>query len=448
MKKVYLLFFVFIIVSGKAQTITTIAGNGVANYSGDGGLATNASIQGPYGITSDPSGNIYFADIFNNRVRKINSNGIITTMAGSGGQGFAGDSSIATNASLFWPHGVAVDTIGNVYIADMGNNRVRRVDTSGIITTIAGSANGGYGGDGGLAINALLFGPYGVAINAANNLFIADYGNHRIRKVDGNGIITTVAGTGSAGYTGDGGLATNACLNHPSAIAFDTIGNLYIAEYGNSVVRKVSVNGIISTFAGNGGAGYGGDGGFAIYANLNSCDGVCTDAHGNVYIADTYNSLIRKVDPIGVITTFAGTAGAAGFLGDGDTATNAELYFPRGVTVDVFGNVLISDESNERIRKVSFGAETNIRQLNNLPQISIYPSPASNFVIIRSSNNMDETKITDILGNEVGSLGIVKAVSKGNKDLEADVSSLCNGVYFLTVTSEGKSHTEKFIVSH
>ncbi len=333
-------------------TITTVAGNGTQGFSGDGGSATNASLYGPAGVAVDTAGNLYIADTSNNRVRKVSTSGTITTVAGDGTQGFSGDGGSATNASLDNPYGVAVDTAGNLYIADSYNHRVRKVSTSGTITTVAGDGSGDFGGDGGPATNASLSSPYGVAVDTAGNLYIADSGNDRVRKVSTSGTITTVAGNGTQGFSGDGGPATNASLHTPAGVAVDTAGNLYIADSYNHRVRKVSTSGTITTVAGDGTQGFAGDGGLATNADLSNPYGVTVDTAGNLYIADIYNDRVRKVSTSGTITTVAGN-GAYGFSGDGGSATNASLYEPAGVAVDTAGNLYIADSYNHRVRKVS-----------------------------------------------------------------------------------------------
>ena len=254
----------------------------------------------------DGAGNLYIADQYNNRIRRVDSTGTITTIAGTEERGFGGDGGPATQAPLFLPTGVAVDGEGNLYIADQYNHRIRRVDSTGTITTIAGTGERRFGGDGGPAIRAQLDAPSGVAVDGAGNLYIADASNHRIRKVDSIGTITTIAGTGEQGFGGNGGSASQAHLFFPTGVAVDGAGNLYIADVGNHRIRKVDSTGTITTFAGTGERGFGGPGGPAVQAQLDAPSGVAVDEAGNLYIADQYNHRIRRVDSTGTITTIAG----------------------------------------------------------------------------------------------------------------------------------------------
>ncbi|GAB3993629.1 hypothetical protein GCM10028807_29380 [Spirosoma daeguense] len=331
--------------------ISTVAGNGMASFYGDGQPAVNALFYNPSGIAVDLVGNCFIVDGFNHRVRKVDTNGIISTIAGNGVYGYSGDGGAATNAQLGFPHGIAVDRIGNIFIADRQSQRIRKVSSDGIISTIAGNGQFGFNGDGGLAINASLLEPFGVAVDSIGNIFIADRSNARIRKVSTNGIITTVAGNGQTGFNGDGGLAINAQLGFPHDVAVDNKGNLFFNDLANKRIRKVSPAGIISTVAGNGTSGFSGDGDLAINASLNSPSGISVDVHGNLYISDSNNNRIRKVSPEGIISTVVGN-GAGGFSGDGGLSTNASLYYPTDVVADQFGNIFITDTKNQRIRKV------------------------------------------------------------------------------------------------
>ena len=332
--------------------ITTFAGTGTAGNSGDGGDATSAQLNIPTGVSVDISGNVYIADPDNHKIRMVNSAGTITTFAGTGVQGNSGDGGAATSAQLYNPIAVSVDIYGNVYIADYGNHKIRMVSSTGIITTIAGTGTVGNSGDGGAATSAQLYYPTGVSVDISGNVYIADQYNHKIRKVTSAGIITTLAGTGTAGYNGDGNAATSAQLNYPMAVSVDVSGNVYIAEGGNNKIRMVTSSGIITTIAGTGTIGSSGDGGAATSAQLNGPAGVSVDISGNVYIADGNNNKIRKVTSAGIITTLAGT-GTAGYNGDGNAATSAQLNYPMAVSVDVSGNVYIAEGGNNKIRMVT-----------------------------------------------------------------------------------------------
>jgi len=312
-------------------TISTVAGNGTQGDTGDGGAATNAELHFPVGVALDGFGNLFIADTTNNVIREVSTSGIITTVAGNGTPSYSGDGGAATSAGLNNPKGIAVDSSGNLYIADERNNRIRKVNTSGIITTVAGNGGVGNGGDSGLATSAQLYYPAGIAVDGAGELYIADSKNQRIRKVGAAGIITTIAGNGNVGYNCANGAATGVGLHTPTGVALDGSGNLFIADYGNQCIRKVAA-GNITTVAGNGTSSFSGDGGPATSASLNYPTGIAVDSSGNLYIADYVNYRIRKVNISGTITTFAGN-GAAGYTGDGGAATTAELYEPTGVAV-------------------------------------------------------------------------------------------------------------------
>jgi hypothetical protein len=348
--------------------ITTVAGNGTFAYSGDGGAATNASMNTPYGTAVDATGNLFIADAYNNRVRKVAVNGVITTIAGNGVQGYSGDGGAATNASLNRPFRVAVDTSGNVFLTDSGNARVRKVDINGIITTVAGNGSHGYSGDGGAATNAKLSTPCDVAVGTSSNLFFSDYGNNTVRKVAANGIITTVAGNGTKSYSGDGGPATNASLNSPNGMTVDNSGHVFIADFFNNRIREVGTDGIIRTIAGNGTQGYSGDGGPATNASLNQISGVAVDDSGNLFLAQSGNDVVREVNAGGIITTVAGD-GTTGYSGDGGPATNANLHYPTHVTLQGSSCMFIVDCGNSVIRKVV---------LNSSPTLTIDNVTASN----------------------------------------------------------------------
>jgi uncharacterized protein (TIGR03437 family) len=332
--------------------ITTAVGSaGQFGFSGDGGPAAQALVSYPTGVAADRSGNLYIMDLGNNRVRMVNANGIVSTIAGNGGVGYTGDGGPATKATFNYPQGIAADLIGNVYVADNNNSAIRRIATSGIITTVAGLGNGNYGysGDNGPATKAALFAPTGVAVDAAGNMYIADSQNERIRYVNTSGIITTIAGTGTAGFSGDGTLAIAATFGNPVAVALDASGAVYVADENNNRIRRFVVGGAVTTFAGT--AVSVGDGGQSPQAVLVSPTGTAVDSAGNLYIADQGANRIRKVTPSGTIATVAGN-GQTGSWGNNGPATSAALNSPQGVAVDSAGNLYIADTSNNEIRRV------------------------------------------------------------------------------------------------
>lgn len=334
--------------------ITTVAGG--TTFAGEGTAAVSGSLALPTSASLDAAGNLFIADTANNRVRKVNPiTGIMTTVAGSGAFGFEGDQGPAAAAALAFPQGVVADAAGNVFIADWANSRIRRVDAkTGVVATVAGNGTSGFSGDNGAALSASLNLPEGIALDAAGNLLIADTANFRIRRVDGaTGIITTVAGNGQSAYAGDGGPATSAALGRPAGVAVDRAGNILIADSASSRIRKVdAATRVITSVAGNGQKSYSGDNGLATVASIDSPQDVAVDAAGNMFIADTGNHRTRRVDAgSGIITTLAGY-GQALFAGDSGPATGAALAAPYGVAIDASGNVIVVDTANNRIRKI------------------------------------------------------------------------------------------------
>lgn len=332
-------------------TITSVAGDGIQGYFGDNGPALKAELWAFSGVAVDNFGNIFIADTGNCRIRKV-SNGVITTVAGNGTCDYGGDNGPATRALLNYPRGAAVDPAGNIYIADAGNSRIRKVDTAGVITTIAGDGHSGFLGDGGPATAAELADAWSVAVDSAGNVYFVDRTNQRIRKIDLKGIITTFAGNGSNVYSGDGGQAMAAGLQVPVGVTLDSNNNIYIVESGSCVIRKVDASGIIHTVAGSGTFGYFGDGGPATKALLNDPQGAAVDAAGNIFIADEDNQRVREVTPDGTINTIAGN-GQPNFGGDGGPSTGSLVDLPEGVAVGPGGIVYFVDSGNKRVRALT-----------------------------------------------------------------------------------------------
>jgi hypothetical protein len=345
-------------VLGPSSVIETVAGTGTDGYTGDGGPANLAELYNPNGIAVDAAGDLFIADTQNNVVREVHAaTGLITTVAGTGTAGYNGEGIPATSAELDSPVAVAVDAKGDLFIAD--GERIREVNAAtGLISTVAGTGTAGYNGDGIPATSAELYNPSSIAVDAAGDLFIADYINQRVREVNAaTGLISTVAGTGTAGYNGDGIRATSAQLNFPYGIALDAAGDLFIADFSNNSIREVNATtGLISSVVGTGTAGYNGDGIAATSAELNGPMGVSVNAAGDLFIADSDNQRIREVTA-GVISTVAGT-GVPGYNGDGIPAGSADFgdELASGVALDAAGNLFINDQGNDRVREVPSGA--------------------------------------------------------------------------------------------
>lgn len=340
--------------AGQETRIDTVSGTGQRGYGGDGGGARGATLNEPRHVSVDRSGTLYVTDTLNHRIRRIDPGGTITTLAGTGTAGGDGDGGPATVAHLSWPHGTALDPGETMlYVADSANHRIRRIDlATGVISTVAGGPTPGFAGDGGPATAALLSDPKAVGISPAGELWIADSGNDRVRRVDAAGVITTVAGGTEPGFSGDGGPAVGAALDGPRAVAFGPAGDVYVADDNNNRIRRVDAAGTITTVAGTGMTGGEGDGGPATAAELARPRGVAVDAGGTLYIADSMNHRVRLVDAAGTIVTLAGI-GREGYGGDGGPADRARLFLPRGVAVDAAGQVFVADTNNSRVRRIS-----------------------------------------------------------------------------------------------
>ncbi len=421
----FILFFNFTL-KNKAQNIYTYAGTGGNGNTGDGGPATSAQIGGVVSVAVDGLGNVYLCDALNGRIRKIDINGIISTFAGGGvsvSEGIA-----ATATYIYFPLGITVDGAGNVYFIETSNNQVRKINTSGIITTVAGAAttSGGFSGDGGPAISATLNHPYDLAIDATGNIYIADQNNNRIRMVNTSGIINTIAGyTFAPGFSGDGGPATSAGLSSPKGVDVDASGNVYIADYNNYRIRKINTSGIISSIAGTGTNASTGDGNMGIASDILSPINVKSDNLGNIYITES-TTKIRQINSTGIITTVAGTTN--GYSGDGGPATVAQIA-PYCVGFDSNNNMYIADGLNYRVRIVCNNSCVNgLNELDKNMILNIYPNPSSGKLKLLSQNLKDIEhciiKITDVLGREV-------LVSTYNDEL--DMTLFEKGVYFLSL---------------
>jgi trimeric autotransporter adhesin len=336
-----------------AQIINTIAGTGAPSFGGDGAAATLAQLSDPSSVKVDAAGNIYIADRGNHCIRKINTTGTISTIAGTGGtSGFSGDGAAATAALLNTPGSMAIDATGNIYISDYGNNKIRKVDAAGIITTIAGGVGSGSSGDGGPATAALLNRPQGINLDAAGNIYFADELNNSIRKITvTTGIISKVAGAGSSSFSGDGGAATAATLQYPKDVVVDADGNVLIADHSNHRIRKVNTAGIISTIAGGTTFGYSGDGFDATGALIKYPYALTIDNKGNLLFNDQGNNRVRKIFTSGIITSVAGN-GSYGFSGDGASCYGADLSTV-GITSDATGNIYLAEYGYHRIRKIT-----------------------------------------------------------------------------------------------
>ena len=384
-----------------AGILVTAAGDGISSYSGDGGSAAYAQLNLPTGMAMDAAGNLYFADSLNHRIRRIRASGAIDTVAGSGSPGFSGDGSAAIAAQLYQPKAVAVDSAGNLLIADTGNNRIRMVSLNGVIATVAGNGNASFFGDGQPAVQASLHAPLGLALDRSGAIYVADTLNQRVRRITSDGIIHTVAGNGNPGSAADGAQASAAPLNLPSAVAIDAAGNLLIAEQGSGRLRSVSSSGIIVTLA----------------AALASPQSVTIDNAGNIYIADTGHNSLLQLAPDGALTTVAGMSSAPGdccYSGDGGPATGASLNAPWGVAVDASGNVYLADSANNAIRAV--------RPAQSTPMIGAIANGASNL-----AGAIAPGEVVVIYGAGLGPPQLVAAVATQSTQL-AGVSVSFNGI--------------------
>ncbi len=421
-----------------AQIITTYAGKGTTGYTGDGGPATDAEFNHPEGIAIDSNGlssetTLFIADVYNHCIRKITPYGVISTVAGLGMPGFNGDGVPAITAQLTTPRGIATDRAGNIYIADDGNARLRKIDKLGMISTIAGTGSPGYTGDGGASSAAKLYNISDVVVDTTGNIFFVDPFENCVRKINTSRVITTFAGGGAVGFSGDGGPASMAKLNGVTSIAVDLAGNVYIADVQNYRIRKVDLTGLITTIAGTGIMGFSGDNSPATAANIGAIAGVAADATGNVYITETAEGRVRKIDGLGVITTIAGDGTACGFGGDGSLAVNAKLCNPYRIVVDKRGSLYFTDKGNQRIRKIMY--TTGVHELQSrVKEVTISPNPATDdhLELMVTTNNTEivRVKLCTITGI------LVKEFSATTNELTPlNFSGTPPGMYFISVVA-------------
>ena len=438
MKRIY--FLVFVLLAHcfcNGQIITTTAGDGSATYSGDGVTALLTGMK-PNGLVFDPMGNIFFVDAGNCRIRKIDTHNIVTTVAGNGDCTYWGDGGPATDAKLYAPVSIAIDASGNLYISTAGDHRVRKISTTGIITTIAGTGAFGYNGDNIPATSAQLFYPYVSVIDNAGNVLLSDGDNHRIRSISPAGIISTIAGGSSAGHSGDGGPATNALLRAPEWMAYSSSGDLYISDNTDRCIRKINAAGIITTFAGTPGVvGNTGDNGPATSATFSLPNGLALDDTGNLYIADYGASVIRKVSTSGIITTIGGT-GTSGFSGDGGLAILAKMT-PNDVAINN-GNIYIADLENNRLRKITYSSLGVPPTTRTGTDIKVSPNPTNDLLQIDNITTAANYQVSTILGTSVQH-GVLKTGSN-----TISIRALPTGMYLLEfIDDEGNKTVKKII---
>ncbi|MFP5040864.1 T9SS type A sorting domain-containing protein [Parasediminibacterium sp. JCM 36343] len=459
--------------------VATYAGNGLQGLSGDGGQALKAPLEDPESIATDSSGNLFICDQGLSRIRKVAANGIITTIAGIDSNwngGFNGDSILAVNARLNYPSGISIDAAGNVYFVDQNNHRIRKINTKGIITTIAGNGQRGHAGDGGLAINAQIGSPFATAIDKKGNLYFSDPDTNIIRKVDTKGIITTIAGNGNIGYSGDGGMAKFALLSAPAGLAIAPNGVLFFADAYNNVIRKIDSLGIITTVVGKGGTGFSGDGGLAKNAQLNLPISIALDNAGNLIISDYGNYRIRKVTPAPLpLMLLSFTAKAANYAiqtewqtttetntshfkvehsidGKGFTTIGTVAAIGSGANSYAFTDNNPADGTNYyRLQMVDKDGSFSYSKLvavvltTHYSPLTISPNPAKDFTTISFTQSVD--KATIAVYNMSGKVVITQMLSGVTNAYKLNTQSLSNGVYVLKVTTGTGSYNEKLLIN-
>ena len=450
----YLIILLFIFINSKAQIISTIAGKDSTSgfcsgsYTGNGGPATNATLNNPGGICFDTAGNLYISDQCYLRIRKINTAGIISLYAGNGNTDSTGDGGPATAAAFESIIHIMADNKGNLFVPDQFVARIRRINAAGIISTYAGDSIFGHTGNGGPANAAEIGSVSGIAFDKKGNLYYADNTRY-IMKINTAGVLTTIGGNGVYGYGGDGGPATNALLKWPTDITIDKKGNIYFTDQGNNNIRKIDTFGIISTIAGSDTAGgYSGDNGQATAAKLWAPEGIIIDAIGNVYFSDELNNVVRKIDSAGIITTIVGN-GTRGFSGDGGPATAAQLNNPAGLSFDKRGNLYIADWLNNRVRKVT-NVGVMVDEVREVvggsveQQYSLYPNPNDgNLTLLQTV--LDTKTVTIEVLNAYGQTVKTDILQFSNNAKDLHLGKLPVGIYLLHLRdSESNMYNLKF----
>jgi hypothetical protein len=443
----FLMVFTFVAESKLSAQgiITTIAGNGLTEFSGDGHPATNLALGGPSGICLDKKGNIFITNVYTARVTKL-AHDTLTTVIGTGQPGYSGDGGKGDTAKITNPFGVWTDMAGYLYVTDVYYSVIRKYNLANhYISTICGTGTNGFAGDGGPAAAALLEGPHGGCADVAGNLYFADYGNHRIRKIiAATGTIVTIAGTGTNGFSGDNGPATNVDLSYPNSVCLDAYGNIYFTEHGNHRVRKIDVNtGFISTVAGNGSAGFSGDGGLAVNASLNQPNCVFIAKNGTMYISDFGNNVIRGVTTAGFISTIAGN-GIYGYSGDGGYATEASLAGPTAVIADNSGYIYLADGDNSAIRKITpfTFPSAGVKQVAGT-NYDLFPNPSSTgkfTLTLASQGSVSAISVLNTLGRTV-----FQAPVTGLQTV-FDLSGNAPGMYFVQLHTDAGVVTDKVVI--
>jgi sugar lactone lactonase YvrE len=436
MKKYFVASFILIVSTLSSQNIATYAGTGIETYIGAGpaAISTNLKVNG---VLVDSNGDLLICDS-NHLIWKVNNSGAISVLAGIGSSGYWGDNVLAASTPIYGPSGMVLDISGNLIFCDFSNSRVRKINTEEIITTIAGTGIHANTGDFGPAINANIYYPDFSAVDTEGNLYFTEGNGNLVRRISTSGIITTIAGTGIAGYNGDGIPATTAKLNFPCGIAIDSHGNIYISEHFGHRIRKINSLGIISTIAGDGIPGFGQENVLATSSRVRQPAGMKLDAQGNLYFADMFNNQIRKINASGIVSTVAGM-GYEGFAGDGGTALEARLNKPFDIAFSPEGNMFISDNGNHRVRMVT-NVLSNTDFISDSMKVTVAPNPAINKqTTISFPASSEFIQVFNTLGQQVLTKNIL-----GMESLDIGLNDA--GIYLIKVSVGNQTAIRKLIV--